>query len=73
MSGSGSAPAASDVFSRLAGRPEAMLAQAIGDVEQIMAGPAIQARCLECPSLRPALPARQRGSLLARLLAPLLG
>jgi protease-4 len=73
MSGSGSAPAASDVFSRLAGRPEAMLAQAVGDIEQIMAGPAIQARCLECPSLRPALPARQRGSLIARLLAPLLG
>jgi protease-4 len=73
MAGSGSQPAASDVFSRLAGRPEAMLARAVGDVQRIMAGPAIQARCLECPSPAPALAPRQRGSLFDRLLASLLG
>ena len=73
MAGSGSQPAASDVFSRLAGRPEAMLAQAVGDVQRIMAGPAIQARCLECPSPATALAPGQRASLVDRLLASLLG
>lgn len=42
--------ASPDIFSRMAAEPEALLMRALGDARQIMAGPAIQARCLECPS-----------------------
>ncbi|MEA3041687.1 MAG: protease, partial [Sphingomonadales bacterium] len=37
-----------DVFSRLASRPEALLALAVEQAEALAAGPALQARCLEC-------------------------
>jgi protease-4 len=47
-----------DVFSRVAARPELMLMRALHDAQRILAGPAIQARCLECPS--PALPLRKK-------------
>jgi protease-4 len=39
-----------DAFSMIAARPQQLLMRALADVHQIMAGPAIQARCLECPS-----------------------
>ncbi len=65
------APAASrDAFSRLGTRPEAIAARAVADAEAMLAGPAIQARCLECPvssALRPA-PRTQNG-MLANLVA----
>ncbi|HWH17401.1 MAG TPA: signal peptide peptidase SppA [Allosphingosinicella sp.] len=48
--GGGAEPAARDMFSRIAQRPQLLLMRALEDVRQIMAGPAIQARCLECPS-----------------------
>jgi protease-4 len=47
-----------DVFSRVAARPELMLMRALHDAQRILAGPAIQARCLECPSA--ALPLRKK-------------
>ena len=61
--------ASRDVFARLAHRPEAMIARALHDARQLLAGPAIQARCLECPSIAPLPRAGPRESLWARLLA----
>jgi protease IV len=64
---------ARDPFSRLAQHPEEMLTRALADAEALLDGPAIQARCLECPALAPArpLPARGGGSLLSRLMSML--
>ncbi|HEV2079574.1 MAG TPA: signal peptide peptidase SppA [Allosphingosinicella sp.] len=45
--GAGEPPA--DAFSRIAAQPQQLLTRALQDARQIMAGPAIQARCLECP------------------------
>jgi protease IV len=59
--------AAGDAFTRLARRPEEMLAQALADTESLLAGPAIQVRCLECPSVRRLPAAARRGSLLGWL------
>lgn len=69
MAANAEAPLPRDAFTRLARRPEAMLEQAIFDARALLAGPAIQARCLECPM--PAPVARPRGemSLFERLLA----
>lgn len=38
-----------DPFGRIARRPQAMIARAIGDAQSLLRGAAIQARCLECP------------------------
>jgi protease-4 len=48
-------PAARDAFSRLAGQPQLLLMRALADARTILAGPAVQARCLECPSANPPL------------------
>ncbi|MDT9597947.1 signal peptide peptidase SppA [Sphingosinicella rhizophila] len=40
---------ARDAFSRLGDRPDAMLIRALGDADRILSGPAVQARCLDCP------------------------
>ena len=45
-----SAKAGGNVWMVLAGRPEHMLIRALADAQQILSGPAIQARCLECPA-----------------------
>jgi protease-4 len=60
-----------DAFARLAHRPEAMIAHALEDAQSLLNGPAIQARCLECPEIAPARPMRAQApeSLWARLLA----
>ena len=42
-----------DAFARLARRPEAMIERALHDAQRLLAGPAIQARCLECPAIAP--------------------
>ncbi|HYJ31229.1 MAG TPA: signal peptide peptidase SppA [Allosphingosinicella sp.] len=61
MAGSAGAPAGGrDAFSRLARRPEALLARAIDEAERLVSGPALQARCLECP---PAPRAERRQSV----------
>lgn len=64
--------AAPDAFSRIAQRPETLLRQALAEAQALLTGPAIQARCLECPS--PA-PVRRAGepSLLALLTGLLRG
>ena len=72
-SGEASAGAPRDVFSRLAQQPQALLERVLHDAQEIAAGPAVQARCLECPAVAP-LP-RQRaeagGPWLIRLFAAL--
>ncbi|MGZ8998871.1 MAG: signal peptide peptidase SppA, partial [Allosphingosinicella sp.] len=62
-------PVARDAYSRLAGRPEEMMARAMADAEALLGGSAIQARCLECPAVAPPLPVRAQGSWLGRLMA----
>jgi protease-4 len=60
----GAAP--SDAFAALAGRPDQQFAAALADVRSILAGPSIQARCLECgPSAPVALKAGDSGILAA--------
>ncbi len=60
-----------DVFTRLAQRPQALLERAVHDAGALAAGPAIQARCLECPAVAPLprLRAETGGNWLIRLLA----
>ena len=60
-----------DAFARLARRPEAMIERALHDAQRLLAGPAIQARCLECPATAPIRRARADGSLWSALLASL--
>ena len=50
--------ASRDVFSQIAARPELLLMRGLHDAQAILSGPAIQARCLECPT--PALPLRKK-------------
>lgn len=64
---------ARDAFSRLAARPQLMLARAFGDARAVLNGPAIQARCLECPSAAPPPRLARPGTLLTRLAALLWG
>ena len=61
--------AARDAFAGIARRPEAMIARALNDAQQLLAGPAIQARCLECGSDAPLPPAPAAESLWTRLLS----
>ncbi|HYD13532.1 MAG TPA: signal peptide peptidase SppA [Allosphingosinicella sp.] len=62
-----------DVFSRLAQRPQALLERALYEAQGLLAGPAIQARCLECPAVAPIprLRAETGGSWPLRLFAAL--
>ena len=64
-----------DAFGQLAGRPEAMMQRAVADVEALLRGPAIQARCLECQVATPVRRVRApaTGSLLSRLIAAVWG
>jgi protease-4 len=68
-----SAGAPRDVFTRLAQRPQALLEQAVHDAQSLVAGPAIQARCLDCPAVAPVPRMRVEtgGSWFLRLLAAL--
>jgi protease IV len=59
---------APDLFSRAAVQPQLLLLGAIADAQAIVAGPAIQARCLECPPSRLSLPKRDRTSVAAWLI-----
>jgi protease-4 len=44
-----------DAFGALVQQPQLQLAGAISEVRSVLAGPSIQARCLECPQAAPAL------------------
>ncbi|MEA1014390.1 signal peptide peptidase SppA [Sphingosinicella sp. LY1275] len=61
--GSGTEEQARDVFSRVAAKPERMLLRGLHDARRILSGPAIQARCLDCPSGTTPLRRRDRQSL----------
>ncbi|WP_129794029.1 signal peptide peptidase SppA [Sphingosinicella sp. CPCC 101087] len=65
--------AARDPFAGLAEQPEALIARALHDVRTLLRGPAIQARCLECPMPAPVPPVRGHESWLARLFAMVSG
>jgi len=57
-----------DALASLAGSPSSEIARALAEVQQILAGPSIQARCLECgPSsaVTPAVKGEQSQSFLA--------
>ena len=56
-----------DAFSMLAAQPRQQLAQMLGDIRMILAGPSIQARCLECGPVAPARVSSQDRSLLQLL------
>jgi protease-4 len=59
---------APDLFSRAAVQPQLVLLGAIADAQKIVAGPAIQARCLECPPTSLSLPERKPISVAAWLI-----
>ncbi|HEY0112797.1 MAG TPA: signal peptide peptidase SppA [Allosphingosinicella sp.] len=65
--------AATDVFGRVAARQQRLMGQALIEVERLMAGGNVQARCLECPAATSTLQVRAAartglGSWLLRLL-----
>ncbi|MGE0178307.1 MAG: signal peptide peptidase SppA [Sphingomonas sp.] len=62
--------ASRDAFARLARRPEMLVEQALAEAQSLLAGPAIQARCLECPAVAP--PRRTAGAVEASLFSRLL-
>ncbi|HEV7658433.1 MAG TPA: signal peptide peptidase SppA [Allosphingosinicella sp.] len=67
--GGDNAGAPRDAFARLARRPEAMIERAVHEAGSLLAGPAIQARCLECPAIAPVPRAPVEGNWLVRLAA----
>ncbi|MEO6198366.1 MAG: signal peptide peptidase SppA [Sphingomicrobium sp.] len=64
--------ASEDAFAALGGRPEQQLAAALGEINAILSGPTIQARCIECASALPA-PNIKRGTGFAGLVRAWLG
>jgi protease-4 len=54
-----------DAFAVLAREPQQQLAEMLAEVRSIVAGPSIQARCLECPAVAPAAIDRKDAGLLA--------
>ncbi|HUE79246.1 MAG TPA: signal peptide peptidase SppA [Sphingomicrobium sp.] len=61
----GTAPA--DAFAGIGGSPEVELATMLADLRSILAGPRIQARCLECGPVAAVRPSRSERGLLATL------
>jgi len=53
-----------DAFASIARAPQQQLAAMLGEVRGILAGPSIQARCLECPTTAPARAQKRDLSLL---------
>ena len=58
-----------DAFAVLAGRPQERLAAAVAELRVMLAGPRMQALCLECPVSAPPLPKAEDKGLLVRLLS----
>jgi protease-4 len=58
---------ATDAFSRAAQKPQLLLMRALHDARRILSGPALQARCLECPSVARPLRRTEQLSLTAWL------
>ena len=66
-------PSGDDAFARIAGERRALVAQALGDAKRLATAGSVQARCLECVGMGPALPSRADLSLFDMLLARLFG
>ena len=64
--------ASRDVFARAARRTEALVERALHDAQAMLRGPAVQARCLECPMAAPVRRIREP-ALIGRLLAAVWG
>jgi protease-4 len=66
--GNGDTDSAVDPWTRIAHRPQDLLARALGDAQALAFGPAIQVRCIECGIAEPASPRAQAtlGVLLAK-------
>jgi protease-4 len=64
---------ARDSFSRIAAKPRFLLARAFSDVDRLLTGAAIQARCLECAASESAPPAPRRAGITAWLMGLLAG
>ncbi len=73
MAGGAEEQASPDIFSRAARRSEALVERALHDAQALLSGPALQARCLECPMAAPVRRIGEPGSLLGRLLAAIRG
>jgi protease-4 len=58
-----------DAFATIARQPQEQLARAIGEVQSILSGPSIQARCLECAAATPPPPLKKRDLSLLQMLA----
>jgi len=53
-----------DAFASLARAPQEQIAEMLSEVQSVLAGPSIQARCLECPGIAPARVDTRKLSLL---------
>ncbi|MDT8759073.1 signal peptide peptidase SppA [Sphingomonas psychrotolerans] len=62
-------PAGADLYARIAGERRALLGQALGDARRLALGGSVQARCLECMGLAPAVIRTEDKSLLDLLIA----
>lgn len=71
--GGAGAGAPRDVFTRMGQQPQLLLERALHEAGQLVAGPAMQARCLECPAVAPVprMRAETGGNWLIRLFAAL--
>jgi protease-4 len=58
-----------DAFATITRQPQEQLARAIGEVQSILSGPSIQARCLECAAATPPPPLKKRNLSLLQMLA----
>ncbi|HVJ02167.1 MAG TPA: signal peptide peptidase SppA [Sphingomonas sp.] len=57
-------PAGEDIYARIAGERRALVAQALGDARRLALGGSVQARCLECMGMGPAVDRTEDRSLL---------
>ncbi len=62
-------PAGADLYGRIAQERRALLGQALGDARRLALGGSVQARCLECMGLAPAVVRAEDKSLLDLLIA----
>ena len=69
FSGEESESVPTDAFAALSPAPDRLLATALADLQRIMAGPAIQVRCLECPVELSAVPPSEPSGWKAMLLS----
>lgn len=72
FSGNDDGEGSSDAFAALARRPEQQLSAALAELQAVLSGPTIQARCIECGASAPPPPLKREGGLVS-VLRSLLG